>query len=62
MEVGHDLHSMTSTITYAVINEIPDRPDLEGRRIVILDTPGFNDNYTEDGEILKRIAVWLTSS
>ena len=31
------------------------------RRIVLVDTPGFDDTYADDGEILRRIAVWLAS-
>jgi hypothetical protein len=59
MAVGHDLRSCTSNLQHAFIR---DRPHLNGRRIVIVDTPGFDDTYTDDREILRRIAVWLASS
>lgn len=36
--------------------------DIEGRRVVIVDTPGFDDTYIDDSEILRRIAVWLATS
>ena len=57
MRVGHDLNSCTSDLQYAFI-DIPNRPD----RIVIVDTPGFDDTYTDDADILRRIAVWLAST
>ncbi|KAG9317983.1 P-loop containing nucleoside triphosphate hydrolase protein [Chiua virens] len=31
-------------------------PRNDGRRIVLVDTPGFNDSYRPDSEILKKIA------
>ncbi|KAF6751402.1 P-loop containing nucleoside triphosphate hydrolase protein [Ephemerocybe angulata] len=34
----------------------------EGRRLVLLDTPGFDNTQTSDTEILRRIAQWLTVS
>jgi len=63
MRVGHDLSSCTSDLQYAVIN-IPNRSrlKLKDHRIVIVDTPGFDNTYTEDADILRRIAVWLAST
>jgi len=59
MVVGHDVSSCTSTIQYAIV----DNPSLlNGHRVVIVDTPGFDDTYEDDVEILRRIAVWLASS
>jgi GTPase Era involved in 16S rRNA processing len=58
MKVGHTLDPCTTNIQYA-IHDIPNRPDLNGRRIVIVDTPGFHDTPTA---IHKRIARWLASS
>ncbi|KAG8220499.1 P-loop containing nucleoside triphosphate hydrolase protein [Butyriboletus roseoflavus] len=31
-----------------------------GRRLVLVDTPGFDDTYRPDSEILRLIANWLT--
>jgi hypothetical protein len=64
MTVGHELKSCTSNIQHTFIPyvSIGSRPRLKGRRIVIVDTPGFDDTYTDDKEILRRIAVWLASS
>jgi hypothetical protein len=62
MQVGHDLKSCTNILQHAVIPEIPNYPLFKDRRIVVVDTPGFDDTYIEDREILRRIAVWLASS
>ena len=32
------------------------------RRLVLVDTPGFDDTDVSDSEILRRIAVWLAAS
>ncbi|TFK28455.1 hypothetical protein FA15DRAFT_61719 [Coprinopsis marcescibilis] len=32
------------------------------RRIVLVDTPGFNDSHEDETEILRRVAVWLAAS
>ena len=57
MIVGHDILSCTSDIQYAFL----DKP-FKGRRVIIVDTPGFDVTYEDDVEILRRIAVWLASS
>jgi hypothetical protein len=62
MKVGLDLESCTSKIEHLVIDPIPYHPKLKDRRIVIVDTPGFDDTFEDDGEILRRISVWLASS
>jgi predicted GTPase len=41
---------------------MPTCPELRGYRLVLLDTPGFDDTHEEDVEILKRIAKWLEVS
>ena len=61
MPVGHDISSCTSTLQYAIVDN-PSTRKLEGRRVIIVDTPGFDDTYEDDVEILRRIAVWLASS
>jgi len=58
MLVGHDIFPCTSTLEYAIIDN---PPPWKGRRVIIVDTPGF-DAYEDDVEILRRIAVWLASS
>jgi len=61
MGVGHDIESCTSKLSYAILTN-DGRLVSKDRRIVVLDTPGFDDTYEADGEILRRISVWLASS
>ncbi|KAG2023955.1 TKL/TKL-ccin protein kinase [Coprinopsis cinerea AmutBmut pab1-1] len=39
----------------------PWRKDLS-RRIVLVDTPGFNDSHEDEAEILRRVSVWLAKA
>ena len=59
MEVGHELLSCTSRLQYEIVDN---PPPLEGHRVIIVDTPGFDDTHVDDVEILRRISVWLASS
>ena len=34
-------------------------PDRSGRKVVIVDTPGFNDAQRTDYDVLEIIARWL---
>ncbi|KAJ7587380.1 P-loop containing nucleoside triphosphate hydrolase protein [Mycena floridula] len=64
MKVGHELQSCTAQLDYTVLHS-GQYPQLgvEGQhRIIILDTPGFDDTFETDYEILRRISVWLTHS
>ncbi|KAF5384899.1 hypothetical protein D9615_001485 [Tricholomella constricta] len=56
--VGHGLNSHTQKIEHFAIRH-PRDPE---RRLVFVDTPGFDDTYIDDSEILRRIAVWLAKS
>ena len=60
-QVGHDITSCTVTLQ-PFINDLP--PDESGkpRRLVLVDTPGFDDTGEANFEILRRISVWLASS
>jgi len=49
-------------VSPVVIDPIPGFPGLKGYRLVLLDTPGFDDTFLDDIEILKRIAAWLAVS
>ena len=53
MRVGHDISFCTSALQYAVLKD---------HRVIIVDTPGFDNTYEDDEEFLRRIAVWLASS
>ena len=39
-----------------------DRPLLRGKRLILLDTPGFEDTDGHEAVILRRIAIWLARS
>jgi len=39
-----------------------DRPLLRGKRLILLDTPGFDDTAGHEALILRRIAIWLAQS
>ncbi|GLB39700.1 putative 50S ribosome-binding GTPase [Lyophyllum shimeji] len=56
--VGHNLKSQTAQLQHVVL-AYPNDPT---RRIVLVDTPGFDDTYVPDSEILRRIGVWLARS
>ncbi|KAG2074693.1 P-loop containing nucleoside triphosphate hydrolase protein, partial [Suillus decipiens] len=56
--VDHDLKSCTTHIQH-VICACPGDPS---PRVVLVDTPGFDDTFVDDSEILRRIAVWLAIS
>ncbi|CAA7262285.1 unnamed protein product [Cyclocybe aegerita] len=60
MEVGHQTTSCTTEPCPGIIIPIPNFPNLRDRRLVILDTPGFDDTYTKDPVIVKNIADWLS--
>jgi len=62
MKVGLDLESCTSNLESVVVHDIPNHPKLKGRRLIIVDTPGFDDTWKDDVEILRRIVVWLASA
>ncbi|KAH7908656.1 P-loop containing nucleoside triphosphate hydrolase protein [Hygrophoropsis aurantiaca] len=57
-KVGHNLESCTAAIVHAIVPH----PNYPSRRVVFVDTPGFDDTYEDDTEILRRIAVWLAHS
>ncbi|KAF8883765.1 P-loop containing nucleoside triphosphate hydrolase protein [Gymnopilus junonius] len=73
VKVGDDLESCTVNlqpipIPRAVLPSFlkaADRQRFRGgefKRLVVVDTPGFDDTYENDSEILKRIAEWLALS
>ncbi|KAJ2932710.1 hypothetical protein H1R20_g4379, partial [Candolleomyces eurysporus] len=62
-EVGSALASCTSDLESVVIEgQTNNWKRIRGHRIVIVDTPGFDDTYAGDFEILQRIARWLEES
>ncbi|KDR82113.1 hypothetical protein GALMADRAFT_135478 [Galerina marginata CBS 339.88] len=59
MRVGHQLTSCTSDLEVGYVNL---SGEFQGSRLVIVDTPGFDDTYEGDTVILRRIAEWLEKS
>ncbi|KAG6840201.1 hypothetical protein C0991_008259 [Blastosporella zonata] len=55
---GHSLKSQTVQVQAYLLQY----PQPSGTRIVIVDTPGFDDTAVSDREILRRIAIWLARS
>ncbi|KAH7905075.1 P-loop containing nucleoside triphosphate hydrolase protein [Hygrophoropsis aurantiaca] len=56
--ICHDLTSSSAPIRHAVLPH----PRDNSRRIILVDTPGFDDTYRDDTDILKCIACWLSES
>ena len=59
VNVGHGLSSCTAEIQPVIMDPHPNDPS---RRLIFVDTPGFDDTYIDDTEILRRIADWLALS
>jgi predicted GTPase len=51
-----DLESCTPEVQLA--NEFT----LDGRRVILIDTPGFDDTTKSDTEILKNIGAFLATT
>lgn len=68
VKVGDKLESCTYNLESVVIDNQIQRLGTsfmnlgKEQRIVIVDTPGFDDTNATDFEILKRIASWLQES
>ncbi|KAG6915138.1 hypothetical protein DXG01_013077, partial [Tephrocybe rancida] len=56
MSVGHGLEAYTNTVSDYTI---PDPTSRHGQ-VILVDTPGFDDDDTNDLQINKRIVQWLT--
>jgi GTP1/Obg family GTP-binding protein len=54
--VGQGLRSCTDKV------QIAGAFDLDGRRVVLIDTPGFDDTTLSDTDVLKMIAAFLATS
>lgn len=57
-EVGHDLCSRTIQLCPIIIDSSQSAP-LNGGRLVLVDTPGFDDTCVDDTAILHSISLWL---
>ena len=59
MEVNHGLKSCTKGIGVALCTLPSTHQVWPNRRLVLVDTPGFDDTTRGDAETLRRISVWL---
>ncbi|KAG6916086.1 hypothetical protein DXG01_008515 [Tephrocybe rancida] len=57
-EVSHGIKSCTPQLLPVILHH----PTDHARRIVLVDTPGFDDTHLSDSEVLRRTAVWLAQS
>ncbi|KAJ6192387.1 P-loop containing nucleoside triphosphate hydrolase protein [Bipolaris maydis] len=56
LEVGHGLDSCTVSVQVATCKAE------DGTRFYLVDTPGFDDTYRSDSEILREVALWLNKA
>ena len=54
--VGHGLRSKTDQVS-----AVKFRDQESGQRVVLVDTPGFDDTSKSDLDILNMISKWLVS-
>ena len=54
--VGKGLRSCTGAV------QVAGSFNLDGRRVVLIDTPGFDDTVRSDTDVLKMIAAFLATS
>ncbi|CAA7262284.1 unnamed protein product [Cyclocybe aegerita] len=60
LKEGHGMHPCTTGISRVVIDTIPDCPKLKNFRLVLLDTPGFDNTLENDLGTAKLISDWKT--
>ncbi|KAH6880587.1 P-loop containing nucleoside triphosphate hydrolase protein [Coprinopsis sp. MPI-PUGE-AT-0042] len=64
--VGHELKSSTRDVTWYQASVpstlLAQEPELEPRRLILVDTPGFDDTFSDDSDILRRISAWLAQA
>ncbi|KIM24360.1 hypothetical protein M408DRAFT_57700, partial [Serendipita vermifera MAFF 305830] len=56
LRVGQDLESCTDEVETALPFQ------LEGRRVVLVDTPGFDDTSKSDADVLRLVSHYLVTS
>ncbi|TFK28462.1 hypothetical protein FA15DRAFT_665433 [Coprinopsis marcescibilis] len=57
----HELKLCTRHIDWYP-TRLPSESCYAGRRLILVDTPGFDNDEIDDGEILRRIELWLAAS
>jgi hypothetical protein len=61
MTVNHGLRSCTKEIGIAPFTLPSTHKVWPNRRLVLVDTPGFDDTDQTEFEILRKVSVWLAS-
>ena len=56
LDIGKGLRSCTNAV------QLAGAFNLDGRRVVLIDTPGFDDTTRSDTDVLKMIAAFLATS
>ena len=56
LKVGENLESRIPEI------QVSEEFILDGRRVVLIDTPGFDDTHVSDADVLISIAMFLGES
>ncbi|KAI4644074.1 uncharacterized protein J4E78_009657 [Alternaria triticimaculans] len=56
LEVGHGLDSCTVSV------QVVPCTFEDGTKVYLVDTPGFDDTYRSDSEILREVALWLNKA
>ena len=56
LRVGMDLESCTEKV------QLAEEFTIDGRRVMLIDTPGFDDTTKSDTDILKMIADFLATT
>jgi hypothetical protein len=56
LDIGYGLQSCTNAVNSAGAF------NLDGHRVVLIDTPGFDDTTRSDTDVLKMIAAYLATS
>ena len=65
VKVGKTMDSETKELKPIIIDVKErglDGPFLRGKRLILLDTPGFDDTDGHEAMILRLIAIWLARS
>lgn len=60
---GQGLDSCTKDVESAVAANVTGKYSrIQNHRVVIVDTPGFDDTFVEDIDTLRKVAAWLEKS
>ena len=62
MEVNHGLRSCTEEMGVALYQLPSTHRAWPNRRLVLVDTPGFDDTDQTETEILRKVSIWLADA